>query len=148
MTVYEPIPEPPGPLWTRDEDSTGRCARGRGQAVTAAEVLRRAAERIEQLAASTTGGPWQIEYNSAGHTPQALFVECPEDHLDGHDGTRPIGGFDEPADNVWASAMGPQVAGPLAAAYEDYPLDVSDDDASLPVRLARAVLGETAEETL
>lgn len=80
-----------------------------------AELLRRAADRIEDLANAATHGPWLIEYDYLGQTPQALFVEAAEDDPDAYDGTRGIGGFDAPGDNVWAGLVSPHIAAPLAA---------------------------------
>lgn len=111
-----------------------------------AEILRRAADLIEIRAAAATPGPWLIEHDYAGDVPQALFVEVGDDDPDGYDGTRGVGGFDEPADNVWAGMLGPQV-GELLAAWLRAEADCFVSDAAggpLPqaVAFARALLGD------
>lgn len=85
-----------------------------------ADLLRQAADRLDEAAKTTTPGPWQIEYSYGRDRPQGVFVECPDGQdcdaaHDCYDGTRSVGGMDEPGDNVWASLLGPQVAAPLSA---------------------------------
>lgn len=80
-----------------------------------ATVLRSAADTLDKHAARATPGPWEIEYTYYGDKAQAVFVGCDDDHPDGYDGTRGIGGFDSDGDNRWAVLTGPQIAAPLAA---------------------------------
>lgn len=82
-------------------------------AVSAAR-LRRAADHLVKLATTATGGPWLLEHDVFGVTPQALYV-LSDDHPDSYDGTLGVGGFDRPADNEWAAALSPHIANPLVA---------------------------------
>ena len=122
-----------------------------------ADLLRRAADRVEQLAAKASHNvcpDWV--YGAVRHIARNCDITCthtgfgavapPADGLN-HDG------WDRYDDSPWISALGPQVAAPLAAwlrltadAYNQYPADVSDNDLSEPLRLARVILGEQESE--
>jgi uncharacterized protein YfdQ (DUF2303 family) len=102
-----------------------------------AELLRRAATKLEELAADTTRGPWDVEHDYSGVVADSDYG-----------GTVSIGGFDRPGDNEWAATMGPQIAAPLAAwlraeatRFENEGWDGAEPDWA-PLVFARALLGE------
>lgn len=112
---------------------------------TSADLLRRAADRLDELAGMATPGPWLIEFNFTGETPQALFVECDEDLVrDCYDGTRGIGALDHSPDNVWAATLSPHVAAALAVWLRSAADDADEIGPDFrAVAVARALLGET-----
>ncbi|MDN5930793.1 MAG: hypothetical protein L0I24_06985 [Pseudonocardia sp.] len=102
-----------------------------------AALLRRAADRLDELAEKATPGPWLVEFDFTGETPQALFVE-------GYDGTRGIGALDHSPDNVWAATLGPQVGSALAVWLRSAAVDAEEVGPDFrAVNVALALLGET-----
>lgn len=95
--------------------------------VTASDVLRRAAEKLDQLATAATSGPWRtadvegiLYVASARSGPVTMGIDAPvcgclpdcdtggvAMERDESEGGR--------ADADWMAALGPQVAAPLAA---------------------------------
>lgn len=107
-----------------------------------ADLLRRAAERLEELAANTSAGPWQLigdwgipnGWTAVWSAGVGQYVaENP-----GSTVSRP--------DVQWIATLGPQIAAPLAAwlrAEAQYMKDERDDSSDSAVQLARAILKET-----
>lgn len=82
--------------------------------MTALEMLRAAAVRIDELAQAATPGPWLPEFGYKSSRVQAVFVMDPQ-YPDDPDESEGIGGFDLDGDNRWSVALGPQVAPALSA---------------------------------
>ena len=109
------------------------------------DQLRRAADRLDQLAAEATPGPWRAVENY----PDAWIVCSGQ-----VDVAREAGGGDiEPGDAQWIATLGPQVAAKLAAwlRWEAARLDAIERKhpalprvpENAPTKLARVLLGET-----
>jgi hypothetical protein len=119
-----------------------------------ADLLRRAANLIDEFAKDTTPGSWN------GHTSEhvgygAVYGGPFENGYRmgsvmgwSEETCEEYGGEPSSADLRWLCLMSPQIAGPLAAWLRDA-ADESDQYARLPfaaVDVARAILGEPAEE--
>lgn len=116
-----------------------------------ASLLRRAAARIDQLAAETSGDSW----NAVENYPDAWVVRA-------HYAQKPPGSAEylaaesshgdmKPADVRWMVALGPQVAPHLSSwlrfeadQFERDGWDSAEDDWA-PLALARALLAKVSE---
>lgn len=115
--------------------------------MTAAQTLRDAADKIEQLAEKATHNvcPAWV-YSAVRHIARNCDIECYHSDDVDRDGAD-HGVWSRYDDSPWIAVMGSQIAAPLAAwlriladAYEQYPADVGDDEVSEPMQLARAIL--------
>ncbi len=119
------------------------------------DVLRRAAEKLDQLAAETTGHRWEAVENYPGMWVVAPAWVEPPTKKGVRNPPRPhgyvasesnTGDIAEP-DVRWMVTCGPQVAAPLAAwlrGHADYIAAVQCSADSDALALARAILGESS----
>ena len=123
---------------------------------TPSELLSQAADLIRDAGAKATDGPWEIEYDYTGKTPQAIFRMDPN-HPEDPDYSIGLGAMDLPADNRWVALVNPEIAGPIEAWLRYEAAEAphwTDDQLALPDcaghvaarAFAKALLG-TPEET-
>ena len=118
-----------------------------------AELLRRAADRIEQLAAEAKPGPW-IRDTGIDHQGGEVLLVSSANVTDQFPVVAEMGGTAviDQRNAAWIATLGPQVAAPLAAWLREeahlgplYQIDGQNRDPDFPspaVQLARAILGE------
>lgn len=128
--------------------------------MTPADTLRAASQRVRELAAKATPGPWRAAEEIDGlRAGRLTTVKAPNPHLCRQPAwtrvvtvgqTRPH--FDDgkglaEANVAWIAAMGPPIAEPLAA-WLEATADLLDSEPARPVTpkrpaldLARAILG-------
>jgi hypothetical protein len=111
-----------------------------------AEILRRAADRIESLAGEASPGPWTWELREDWGWGEWHTITSPTSGHDVASGGYEGGGVEREEDAVWISTLGPQIAVPLVEILRDaaFELDGGDDEDRYEgqVKLARLILGE------
>lgn len=82
---------------------------------SSADLLRRAADRLDQLAAATTGDRWEVVENYPDMWVVSPLWNRPPPKRTGYVASESDSGDLAEPDVHWIAAMGPQVAAPIAA---------------------------------